>query len=64
LSGVGALWNCVPRVCSGEGGCAGGGVPLACPGVVRCLSGVYIIMVAVTSVAPDMKRQRDTRSVR
>jgi len=28
LSGVGALWDCVPRVCGGEGGCAGDGVPL------------------------------------
>jgi len=28
LSGVGALWDCVPRVCGGGGGCAGGGVPL------------------------------------
>ena len=27
LSGVGALWDCVPHVCGG-GGCAGGGVPL------------------------------------
>ena len=28
LSGVGALWDCVPRVCGGGGGCTGGGVPL------------------------------------
>jgi len=28
LSGVGALWACVPHVCGGGGGCAGGGVPL------------------------------------
>jgi len=28
LSAVGALWDCVPRVCGGGGGCAGGGVPL------------------------------------
>jgi len=28
LSGVGARWNCVSRVCGGGGGCAGGGVPL------------------------------------
>jgi len=28
LRGVGALWDCVPRVCGGEGGCTGGGVPL------------------------------------
>jgi len=28
LSGVGALWDCVPRVCGGGGGFAGGGVPL------------------------------------
>ena len=29
------LWDCVPRVCGGEGGCAGGGVPL---GAVPALS--------------------------
>ena len=28
LSGVGALWDCAPRVCGGGGGSAGGGVPL------------------------------------
>jgi len=28
LSGVGALWDYVPHVCGGGGGCAGGGVPL------------------------------------
>ena len=35
LSGVGALWDCVPRVCGGGGSCAGGGVPL---GAVLVLS--------------------------
>jgi len=25
---VGALWDCVPRVCGGGVGCASGGVPL------------------------------------
>jgi len=44
LSGLSALWDCVPRVCGG-----GGAVPAAvcrwglcpcCPGVGRCLSGV------------------------
>ena len=35
LGGVGALWDCVPRVCGGGGGYAGGGVPL---GVVTALS--------------------------
>jgi len=35
MSGVGALWDCVPRVCGGGGGCAGGGVPL---GAVPVLS--------------------------
>jgi len=34
LSGVGALWDCVPRVCGGGGG-AGGSVPL---GAVPALS--------------------------
>jgi len=28
LSRVGALWDCVLRLCGGGGGCAGGGVPL------------------------------------
>jgi len=35
LGGVGALWDCVPRVCGGGGGCAGGGAPL---GAVLVLS--------------------------
>jgi len=49
LSGVGALWDCVSRVCGGGGGCASGGVPLGagpcCPDVGRCLSGVNIIII-------------------
>jgi len=49
LSGVGALWDCVSRVCGGGGGCAGGGVPLGagpcCPDLGRCLSGVNIIII-------------------
>jgi len=36
LSGVGALWDYVPRACGGGGGCAGGGVPLV--GAVAALS--------------------------
>ena len=35
LSVVGALWDCVPRVCGGGGGCAGGDMPL---GAVPVLS--------------------------
>jgi len=37
-----ALWDCVPRVCSGGGGCAGGGVvpPGAVPGGRVCVGGV------------------------
>jgi len=35
FSGVSALWDCVPHVGSGGGGCAGGGVPL---GAVPVLS--------------------------
>ena len=35
LSGVGALWDCVPSVCGCGGGCGGGGVPL---GAVPVLS--------------------------
>jgi len=50
LSGVGALWDCVPRVCGGEGGCAGGGVPLGavlcCPGA-GCVSRGYTIIMYV-----------------
>jgi len=49
LSGVGALCDCVSRVCGGGVGCAGGGVPLGagpcCPDVGRCLSGVNIIII-------------------
>ena len=49
LSGVGALWDCVSRVCGGGGGCAGGGVPLGagpcCPDVGRCLSGVLLLLL-------------------
>jgi len=35
LSGIDGLWDCVPRVCGGGGGCTGGGVPL---GAVSVLS--------------------------
>ena len=35
LRPIPALWDCVPRVCGGGGGCAGGGVPL---GAVPVLS--------------------------
>ena len=31
------MWDCVPRVCGGGGGCAGGGVPLgAMPALSWC----------------------------
>ena len=48
LSGVGALWDCVSRVCGGGGGCAGGGVPLGTvPALSWCgdvsLGGIHII---------------------
>ena len=37
LTGVGALWGCVPRVCVGGGVCAGGGVSLwAVPSLSWC----------------------------
>ena len=54
LSGVGALWECVPRVCSGGGGCAGGGVPLgAVPVLSWCgevsLWGKHIIISVIAS---------------
>jgi len=47
--GVGALWGCIPRVCGGGGGCAGGGVPLgAVPALSWCeevsLGGIHIII--------------------
>ena len=42
LSGVGALWDYVPHVCGGGGGCAGGGVPLgAVPVLSRCGEGSF-----------------------
>ena len=28
VKAVGALWDCVPRICGGGSDCAGGGVPL------------------------------------
>jgi len=58
LSGVGALWDCAPRVCGGGSGCAGGGVPLgAMPALSWCgevsLGGKHIITSVVrTVVAP------------
>jgi len=37
MSGVGALWDCVPRVCGGGGACAGSGMPLgAVPMLLWC----------------------------
>ena len=47
MSGVGAPWDCVSRVCGGGGGCAGGGVPLgAVPALSWCgevsLEGILI----------------------
>jgi len=47
LSGVCALWDGVPPVCGGGGGCAGGGFPLGdVPALSWCgeviLGGVYI----------------------
>ena len=45
---VGTLWDCVPRVCGGGGGCVGGGVPMgAVPALSWCggvsLEGIHII---------------------
>ena len=61
LSGVGALWDCVLRVCGGGGGCAGGGVPLGagpcCPDVGRCLLGVNIIIALVELQAKGIVAQ-------
>jgi len=52
LSGVGALWDCVPRVCGGGIGCAGGGVPLGdVPALSWCgevfLGGKHIIIIII-----------------
>jgi len=52
LSGVGALWDCVPHVCGGGRGCAGGGVLLGdVPVLSRCggvfLDGIFIIISVV-----------------
>jgi len=66
LSGAGALWDCVPRVCGGGGGCAGGGVPL---GAVSALSwcaevslgGIHIIIDA-THVSRCMRSMSPTPS--
>jgi len=58
LSGVGALWDCVSRVCGGGGGCAGGGVPLGagpcCPDVGRCLSGVNTNIIIIILDRPTL----------
>ena len=42
LTGVGALWDCVPRVCGGGGGCAGGGVPLGAVPVLSWCGEVFL----------------------
>jgi len=42
LSWVGALWDCVFRVCGGGGGCAGGGVPLGAVLVLSWCGEVYL----------------------
>jgi len=48
--GVGALCDCVPRVCGGGGDCAGGNVPLgAVPALSWCkevsLGGIHNIII-------------------
>jgi len=61
LSGVGALWDCVHRVCGGGGDCAGGDVPL---GAVLALSwcgkvshgGILIMIVGPTKRRPPAGR--------
>jgi len=55
LNGVGALWDCVPRVCGSGGGCAGGSVPLgAVPALFWCgevsFWGKHIIIYAAYQV--------------
>jgi len=42
LSGVGALWDYVPHVCCGGGGCAGDGVPLGAVPVLSWCREVYL----------------------
>jgi len=60
LSGVGALWDCLPRVRGGGGGCAGGGVPLvAVPALSWCgevfLGDRYILSIIYLVVAPSRR---------
>ena len=42
MGGIGALWDCVPRVCGGGGGCAGGSVPLGAVPVLSWCGGVSL----------------------
>jgi len=48
-SGVGALWDCVPRVCGGGGGCADGGVPLGAVPVLSWCGAVSLSGVKISS---------------
>jgi len=50
LSGVDALWDCVPRACGGGVGCAGGGVLLGAVPALSwcgevCLGGEHVIII-------------------
>jgi len=50
LSGVGARWDCVPRVCGGGGGGAGGGAPL---GAVSALTWCGQASLGVNHIISD-----------
>ena len=56
LSGVSALWDCVPRVCGGGGGCAGGGVPLGAV-LVLCLCGEVSLAGILIIIAAPSRRE-------
>jgi len=50
LSGVGAVWDCVPRVYGGGSGCAGGGVPLGAHPGLTCLFMALALKLETTTL--------------
>jgi len=63
MSGVGALWDCVPRVCGGGGGCAGGGVPLG-PGPMLSWCGEVSLGGGLSSSSNNVRRYKRKRGVK
>jgi len=53
LSGIGALWDCVPRVYGGGGGCASGGVPLGAVPALSCCGEVSLGCILIIIVRPN-----------